>query len=62
MNKDVVCIGGLSCGTWDLHFVTWDLLLWHMYSLVVAHGLQRTSSVVAIAGLDPCLMHCEVDS
>ena len=30
----------LSCGMWDLHYTMWNVLLWHMDSLVVVHRLQ----------------------
>ena len=29
----------LSCGMWDLHYTLWNVLLWHMDSLVVVHRL-----------------------
>ena len=34
----------LRCGTWDLRRVMWDVSLWYMDSLVVAHGLQSVQA------------------
>ena len=35
---------GLSCSTWDIHYVMWDLSLGHVGSVVVAHvGLAALS-------------------
>ena len=33
-------VTGLSCGTWDLRDIMWDLSLHHIDSLVVACGLS----------------------
>ena len=30
----------LSCGMWNLHYTMWNVLLWHMDSLVVVHRLR----------------------
>ena len=35
---------GLSCGTWDLCWVIWDLSLQHMDSLVAACQLSSYSA------------------
>ena len=67
---------GLSRGTWDLHYIMWDLLLWCLGSAVVDHGL-RCPTACRILGFPggacnkepPCnagskehFLHCKTDS
>ena len=67
---------GLSRGTWDLHYIMWDLLLWCLGSAVVDHGL-RCPMACRILGFPggacnkepPCnagskehFLHCKTDS
>ena len=57
---------GLSYTTQDLCCIMKDLLLQHMNSLVVAHGVNSCSTwasiVVADQGSNPFLLLCKVDS
>ena len=58
-------VSGLNHGTWHLHCVTWDLLLWRTDSRVVA--CRRNCSMacgilVPDQGLNPRSLHCRVDS